>query len=25
VSEYEGREPDDGRDVWVRVTTVRRR
>ena len=25
VSEYEGREPDDGRDVWVRVTTVTRR
>ena len=25
VSEYEDREPEDGRDVWVRVTTVTRR
>jgi len=24
VSEYEDREPDDGRNVWVRVTTVTR-
>jgi predicted nicotinamide N-methyase len=24
VAEYEGREPEDGRDVWVRVTTVTR-